>query len=48
LAAQIATEEKQAKKGKRKGNSSQIVSMDIEDDSDEKLPEVEDMIVVGE
>ena len=46
LAAQIATEEKQAKKGKGKRKSRQIASIDVEDDSEEELPEVEDIIVV--
>ena len=46
LAAQIATEEKQAKKGKGKRKSHQIASIDVEDDSEEELPEVEDIIVV--
>ncbi len=46
LAAQIATEEKQAKKGKGKRKSHQIASIDVEDDSEEELPEVEDIIMV--
>ena len=47
LAAQIATEEKQAKKGKRGRKSCQTASIDVEDDSEEELPEVGDIIVTG-
>jgi hypothetical protein len=48
LAAQIATQEKQAKKGKRKGKSSQTAPVDVEEDSEEELPEVDDIVVVGQ
>jgi len=47
LAAQIATEEKQAKKGKGKRKSGQTASIDVEEDSEEELPEVEDIVAVG-
>jgi len=46
LAAQLATEEKQAKKGKKKGKSGQTISIDIEESPEEESLEVEGFIVV--